>query len=159
MVDRYEDERAFSDVMIQLGWASSVSWDRQDWSLLWTDLGRSKFSDFMDQIRACGHPWTPHQLAFIEDNLYYLGIKSRTARERLEADFSAELRHQPLKVVINWNGTRTARVFVDGEHEQMADFVMANNVDEVRIYKGDRSGDGWWSRLPPGALSRLNEKE
>ncbi|NOS82554.1 MAG: hypothetical protein E8D46_00250 [Nitrospira sp.] len=151
----YEDQQYFSDVMIQLGWASSASWDRQDWYLQWTELGKTKFDDFMNHVRTSGHPWTPNQLAFIESSLYYIGVKTRSAREMLISDYMTELSNQRLTVVINWNACRSARIFANGDHELMADFVLSNNMDEVRVYKGDRIGDDWWERIPPHAFSSL----
>lgn len=152
LMNSYEHERYFSDVMIQLGWASSANWDRQDWHLHWTDLGRSKFDDFMNHVRASGHPWTQHQPAFIESSLYYLGVKKRSVREMLISDYIIELSNHRLTVVIKWNTSRSVKVFSNGDHELMADFVLSNNMDEVRIFKDDRSGDDWWQRIPPQAF-------
>jgi hypothetical protein len=70
------------------GWVDSFVYDRQDTYIKWTDFGKSKFVDFINEIQKI----FPNQDKDFENHLksfcYYHGILRRTDKEQLMQKFS-----------------------------------------------------------------------
>lgn len=83
-----EFEILIIDTLKKSGWVDSFIYDRQDTYIKWTDLGKSKFVNFINEIQKL----FPYQDKDFENYLksfcYYHGILKRTDKEQLMHKFS-----------------------------------------------------------------------
>ncbi len=131
-----EFEHKIINFLKQQGWIKSYTSDRQDTYIEWSDLGKSKFTNFLNEVKSI-YDLDTHENKLLRSFCIYHNIIQPTKKEYIISTIKSNtaIGGEFMVIICSKSGEKTSKNFQSINDESLYSFIeMAYDNDDEIIF-------------------------